>query len=81
MKFLIFYIYLLIINCSADRPYYKNSRSPIHPIQSVESTDDLFKKNSKEVPFYTYSEDNSPQKINELWNFSSKYPSAKLKSK
>ena len=69
------------MNCNADRPYYKNSKSPIHPLQSVESIDEIFKKNNKDLPFYSFSEENSPQNINELWNFSSKYPSAKLKSK
>jgi hypothetical protein len=81
MRYIVFYILFLLINCSADRPYYKNSRNPINPIQSAESTDEIFKKNNKDLPFYVYSEESSPQKINELWNFSSKYPSTKLKSK
>ncbi len=81
MKYLYSFILILLINCSADRPYYKNNRSPINPLQNVQSTDEIFKNNNKEVPIYTYSDENSPQKFNELWDFSSKYPSSKLKSK
>ncbi len=81
MKLIFIYVLLILLNCTADRPNYKNNRNPIHNLQNIQSTDDLFKKKEKEIPIYRNTEEKSIESMNDLWDFSLKFPSTKIKAK